>query len=177
MATTAPRKPAIKPPTEVAVAVPAKSSVRPAAKKSVSVAPKAVAIQVAAPAKKVRTAAAPAAPTTSAAPVVAKKPATSKTTGSKLSTAKEVVKTKVVVVEKIKKAKLVRDSFTMPEIEYAALGEVKKTCLKAGFEVKKSELLRIGVALVRKLTLTALKQEVSSLAPLKPGRPRKEKAP
>ncbi len=78
-------------------------------------------------------------------------------------------------VEKVKKAKLVRDSFTMPEAEYAALGEVKKACLKAGFEVKKSELLRIGVALVRKLTLAALKQEVGVLAPLKAGRPRKEK--
>src|SRR4051812_28675260 len=31
--------------------------------------------------------------------------------------------------EKTKKAKLVRDSFTMPEAEYAVLGEVKKACL------------------------------------------------
>lgn len=77
--------------------------------------------------------------------------------------------------EKIKKAKLVRDSFTMPENEYAALGEVKKACLKAGFEVKKSELLRIGVALIRKLDLVAVKGAVAALAPLKPGRPRKER--
>lgn len=77
--------------------------------------------------------------------------------------------------EKSKKAKLVRDSFTMPEMEYAALGEVKKACLKAGFEVKKSELLRIGVALIRKMELPALKSAVAALSPLKPGRPRKEK--
>jgi hypothetical protein len=77
--------------------------------------------------------------------------------------------------EKTRKAKLVRDSFTMPELEYAALGEVKKACLKAGFEVKKSELLRIGVAMIRKMELTALKIAVAALAPLKPGRPRKEK--
>lgn len=83
---------------------------------------------------------------------------------------------KARAAEKIKKAKLVRDSFTMPETEYAALGEVKKACLKAGFEVKKSELLRIGVALVRKLSLSTLKKEAGALAPLKPGRPRKEKA-
>lgn len=82
---------------------------------------------------------------------------------------------KVPAVEKSKKSKLVRDSFTMPETEYAALGEVKKACLKAGFEVKKSELLRIGVALVRKLTSASLKHEVGMLAPLKAGRPRKEK--
>ena len=73
--------------------------------------------------------------------------------------------------DKVKKPKLVRDSFTMPEAEYAALGEVKKACLKAGFEVKKSELLRIGVALVRKMALAVLKQEVGALTPLKPGRP------
>lgn len=77
--------------------------------------------------------------------------------------------------EKSKKAKLVRDSFTMPEMEYAALGEVKKACIKAGFEVKKSELLRIGVALIRKMELPALKSAVAALSPLKPGRPRKEK--
>lgn len=176
MATTAPRKPATKPSTESAAAVIAKPTARPAAKKPVSAAPKAVAIEVVAPTKKTRITAAPAAAKSSVAPIAAKKPVTSKTAGSKTSATKDVAKTKVVAVEKIKKAKLVRDSFTMPETEYAALGEVKKACLKAGFEVKKSELLRIGVALVRKLTQTALKQEVSSLAPLKPGRPRKEKA-
>ncbi|MDY7575762.1 hypothetical protein [Actimicrobium sp. CCI2.3] len=79
------------------------------------------------------------------------------------------------VKEKVKKAKLIRDSFTMPEIEYAVLGEVKKNCLKAGFDVKKSELLRIGVVLIRDLDLATLKGAVAALSPLKPGRPRKEK--
>ncbi|MGZ3252999.1 MAG: hypothetical protein ACXU7D_01665, partial [Burkholderiaceae bacterium] len=68
--------------------------------------------------------------------------------------------------------KLVRDSFTMPESEYAALGEVKKMCLKAGIEVKKSELLRVGVAHIRKMELVVLKQALSALAPLKAGRPK-----
>ncbi len=79
------------------------------------------------------------------------------------------------IKEKVKKAKLIRDSFTMPEVEYAVLGDVKKNCLKAGFEVKKSELLRIGVVLIRDLDLAALKGAVAALSPLKPGRPRKEK--
>ena len=82
--------------------------------------------------------------------------------------------TKARLIEKIRKPKLIRDSFTMPEAEYAALGEVKKACLKAGFEVKKSELLRIGVALVRKMALAVLKQKVGALSPLKPGRPPKQ---
>ncbi|BBB67444.1 hypothetical protein UNDYM_3191 [Undibacterium sp. YM2] len=79
------------------------------------------------------------------------------------------------VVEKVKKAKLVRDSFTMPESEYAALGAVKKACLKAGVEVKKSQLLRIGVALLSKTDVPALKKLIAGLAPLKAGRPKKEK--
>lgn len=76
---------------------------------------------------------------------------------------------------KAKKAKLVRDSFTMPADEYQVLGDVKKTFLKAGLEVKKSELLRVGVALIRDLDLASLKLAVASLPPVKAGRPKKEK--
>ncbi|RJF98902.1 hypothetical protein [Noviherbaspirillum saxi] len=78
--------------------------------------------------------------------------------------------------EKVKKAKLVRDSFTMPEAEYAILGEVKKACLKAGIEVKKSELLRVGVALIQKLDTAKLKEILDGLPVLKAGRPKKTKS-
>jgi hypothetical protein len=67
----------------------------------------------------------------------------------------------------------VRDSFTMPEQEYAVLGQVKKACLKAGFEIKKSELLRIGVALIRQIDLATLKNVLAGLPQLKTGRPKK----
>lgn len=76
---------------------------------------------------------------------------------------------------KLKKVKLVRDSFTMPEAEYAVLGDVKKACLKAGIEVKKSELLRVGVALIRQLDTARLKEILDSLPTLKAGRPKKNK--
>ena len=66
---------------------------------------------------------------------------------------------------------LVRDSFTMPEQEYAVLGAVKQACLKAGFEVKKSELLRIGVALLGQLDVTVLRAVLDALPQLKTGRP------
>jgi hypothetical protein len=66
---------------------------------------------------------------------------------------------------------LVRDSFTMPEQEYAVLGAVKQACLKAGFEVKKSELLRIGVALLGQLDAASLRAVLGSLPQLKTGRP------
>ncbi|HYC42711.1 MAG TPA: hypothetical protein VEB70_06960 [Noviherbaspirillum sp.] len=77
--------------------------------------------------------------------------------------------------EKPRKPKLVRDSFTMPEAEYAVLGEVKKACLKAGIEVKKSELLRVGVALIRQLDTAKLKEILAGLPALKAGRPKKNK--
>jgi hypothetical protein len=66
---------------------------------------------------------------------------------------------------------LVRDSFTMPEQEYAVLGTVKQACLKAGFEVKKSELLRIGVALLGQLDMASLRAVLDGLPQLKTGRP------
>jgi len=66
---------------------------------------------------------------------------------------------------------LVRDSFTMPEQEYAVLLEVKQACLRAGIDVKKSELLRIGVALLGQLDLTTLQAVLAALPQLKTGRP------
>lgn len=77
------------------------------------------------------------------------------------------------VREKGRKAKLVRDSFTMPEHEYEVLGQVKKACLKAGIDIKKSELLRIGVALISQLDLATLQNVLASLPQLKTGRPKK----
>jgi hypothetical protein len=77
--------------------------------------------------------------------------------------------------DKPKKQKIVRDSFTMPEIEYASIAAVKKACLAAGVEIKKSEILRIGVSLVTKLTPQKIKAAQAMLVPLKAGRPRKHK--
>ncbi|MFM9435587.1 hypothetical protein ACFDR9_002657 [Janthinobacterium sp. CG_23.3] len=76
--------------------------------------------------------------------------------------------------EKARKPKLVRDSFTMPEGEYAVLSQVKKACLKAGFEIKKSELLRIGVALISQIDMATLQSVLSALPQLKTGRPKKD---
>lgn len=75
--------------------------------------------------------------------------------------------------EKVRKPKLVRDSFTMPEAEYQVLVGLKKACIKAGFEVKKSELLRVGVAMMQQADTAKLKQILASLPALKAGRPSK----
>lgn len=111
-------------------------------------------------------------------PPVAELPTKPQTRRVEKPAAKAVKKAAAPVVapkEKPKKTKLVRDSFTMPEAEYAVLGEVKKACLKAGVEVKKSELLRIGVALIRQLDVARLKEILADLPTLKAGRPKKNK--
>ncbi len=76
---------------------------------------------------------------------------------------------------KHKHARLVRDSFTMPEDEYGLLAETKKACLTAGFEIKKSELIRIGIALVHELSTARIRKAQQSLQPVKTGRPKKQK--
>lgn len=77
--------------------------------------------------------------------------------------------------DKPKKPKLVRDSFTMPEDEYALLAKIKKSCVAAGFEIKKSELLRIGVSLLAGLDPKKLQSAQQSLPALRAGRPKKQK--
>jgi hypothetical protein len=89
---------------------------------------------------------------------------------AKASKAGKVVKEKKVVV---KKPKLVRDSFTFPETDYAKFATLKQRALKIGHEVKKSELLRAGLATLSDLSDDALLQALGAVDKLKPGRPAK----
>ncbi|MES2070573.1 MAG: hypothetical protein V4488_09510 [Pseudomonadota bacterium] len=111
-------------------------------------------------------------------PVAATKPVLAKPVVTKPVVAKPVVSKPAIAAvgkEKAKKPKLVRDSFTMPESEYEVLGQVKKACISAGVEVKKSQLLRIGLVLLKKTDVATLKTLIAGLEPLKAGRPKKEK--
>ena len=74
---------------------------------------------------------------------------------------------------KAKKAKLVRDSFTMPEPEYALIAALKKRCLHAGVSAKKSEILRAAVANLAKLGDSSVVAAVRRLEVIKTGRPAK----
>jgi hypothetical protein len=73
--------------------------------------------------------------------------------------------------DKPKKVKLIRDSFTMPETDYAHIASVKARCLKAGVNAKKSEVLRAGLNVLAKLSDSALKKALADLAVIKTGRP------
>jgi len=74
---------------------------------------------------------------------------------------------------KAKKARLVRDSFTMPEGEYALIAALKKRCLHAGVAAKKSEILRAAIANLAKLGDTSVVAAVRRLETIKTGRPAK----
>jgi hypothetical protein len=74
---------------------------------------------------------------------------------------------------KVKKDVLVRDSFTMPQSEYQVLSLVKKACLQAGIEIKKSELLRIAVVQLAGLSVTKIATLQKGLNKIQAGRPKK----
>jgi len=75
--------------------------------------------------------------------------------------------------DKPKKIKMIRDSFTLPEGDYAMLAELKKKCLEAGVHVKKSELMRAGLLHLSKLNQSVLLQAVAQVEIIKTGRPAK----
>jgi hypothetical protein len=70
------------------------------------------------------------------------------------------------------KLKLVRDSFTMPELEYAQLEALKRRALALAHHAKKSELLRAGIATLAAMDDAQLLQAMQAVPPLKTGRPR-----
>lgn len=87
--------------------------------------------------------------------------------------AKPVPALKPTDVSKPKKAKLIRDSFTMPDAEYSLLAAVKQRCLAGGVAAKKSEVLRAAfLSFAAKSDVTVFKA-IKALTPIKTGRPPK----
>jgi len=80
---------------------------------------------------------------------------------------------KVTKPTKAKKVKLVRDSYAMPDTEYAQIGVLKKRLSGLGNDVKKSELLRGGIALLAALNDAELKAVMGRVERIKTGRPAK----
>ena len=130
-----------------------------------------------------------AAPSASVTAATRKRPATKPTVRNKASSkpaqhSKKVTPTKSPVHSKKlankspkhakpTKIKLVHDSFSMPEGEYALLGQVKKSCSTAGIKLKKSELIRIAIDQLSKMSNAKIAAAKSSLTELKPSRSKK----
>jgi hypothetical protein len=120
-------------------------------------------------------------------PVSAKKTASAKSVKSSIP-AKTVAKPKApanskpaaivqapkrVKPAKVKKPKLVRDSFTMPKIEYAVFDELKARASQLANPAKKSELLRAGVKALAAMSDAALLAALKAVPAIKTGRPAK----
>jgi len=74
---------------------------------------------------------------------------------------------------KMKKSKLMRDSFTIPKTEYSVLDDLKQRAGKLACPVKKSELLRAGVKALASMTDAAFLAAVKAVPAIKTGRPSK----
>lgn len=72
-----------------------------------------------------------------------------------------------------KKAKLVRDSFSIPEADYALFAALKQRALTAGCEVKKSELLRAALSVLSALNDADFAKALAAVERIKTGRPKK----
>lgn len=72
-----------------------------------------------------------------------------------------------------KKPKLVRDSFTIPETDYALFASIKQRALTAGIEVRKGEILRAAVVTLAKLDDAELAKAIGLVERIKTGRPKK----
>lgn len=76
-----------------------------------------------------------------------------------------------------KREKLVRDGFTIPKGEYAALADLKQRAAKLGQAAKKSELLRAGIKLLTELADTRFVSALLAVPTIKTGRPRVSETP
>jgi hypothetical protein len=68
---------------------------------------------------------------------------------------------------------LVRDSFTMPESDFALIGTLKLSALTGQRAAKKSELLRAGLHALAAMDSPSLLTALDQLEPVKIGRPAK----
>lgn len=75
------------------------------------------------------------------------------------------------MIKSVKQGKVIRDSFTMPVADHELIGVLKKRCISLGIAIKKSELLRAGIASLQRLPDTSLVQVVAAVESIKTGRP------
>lgn len=121
-------------------------------------------------------------PAASAATKPAKKPEAKKAPAAKKSVTPKAPKAAAVAVAKaskeikVKKPKLVRDSFTIPKDEYAVIETLKQRAAALAQPVKKSELLRAGLKALAGLSDTALRSALQAVPSIKTGRPKAEAA-
>ena len=84
------------------------------------------------------------------------------------------IKPKSEKLLKDKKPKLVRDSFTIPKLEYLLLDQLKQRSGTLGTPVKKSELIRAGIKALAAMADASFLAAVKAVPTIKTGRPSKD---
>lgn len=113
-------------------------------------------------------------PMTKVAAKVASKPLVPKSASVSRTAAEPLGKPESEKPAKVKRMKLVRDSFTIPKTEYAVLDELKQRAGKLGRPSKKSELLRAGIKALAAMSEGAFLTALQSVPTIKTGRPGKD---
>jgi len=93
----------------------------------------------------------------------------------KAKPAKAVAAVTAEPVHKLRKSKLVRDSFTIPDHEYKLIQTLKARAIQHGLPLKKSELIRAGILKLVALSDADFKKTISAVDIIKTGRPTKTK--
>ena len=75
--------------------------------------------------------------------------------------------------DKLKKTKMVRDSFTMPKAEFAVLDLLKSRATSLKTPTKKTELIRAGIKALAAMSDASFLAAVAAVPNLKTGRPAK----
>ena len=78
---------------------------------------------------------------------------------------------KEVKVDRVKKPKLVRDSFTIPKAEYVVIEALKERAGKLSRAAKKSELMRAGIKALAAMSDAAFLNALAAVPTIKTGRP------
>jgi len=150
------------------------ASVKPAKPAKAATAAKATvkpskAAEKAAPVK----AAKPAKPPKAPKPAKASKPAKSAPAPAPAATAPKAPASSDAAKSAKARNKLVRDSFTMPQVDFALIDALKQRALNFRHSAKKGELLRAGLQVLAALPDAELKSALERITSLKPGRPKK----
>jgi len=74
---------------------------------------------------------------------------------------------------KVKKPKMVRDSFTMPKAEFAVIDALKNRAANLKKPAKKTELIRAGIKALAAMSDAAFTAAIAAVPSLKTGRPAK----
>lgn len=102
------------------------------------------------------------------------KPAVKKPAVSAKAPAKPAVNPKAEKPAKVKKPKLVRDSFTIPKAEFTVLDDLKQRAGLLEVSVKKSELLRAGIKALAAMSNAGFLAALKVVPTIKTGRPTKD---